>query len=64
MTQSDSKEQMDKADKGATKRSGETHSGSPNPADPSRTRSSEHKSDYGGDGGEPRTSPDTEQGED
>ena len=55
---------MDKTDKDATKHSGETHSGSPNPVDPSRIRSTEHKSGYGGEGGEPRTSSDTEQGED
>jgi hypothetical protein len=64
MARSDSKEQMDKTDQGAAKRSGETHSGTPNATDPPKNRSTEHKSGYGGDGGEPRTSPDTEQGED
>jgi hypothetical protein len=64
MARSDSKEHMDKTDQDATKRSGETHSGSPNPAEPDKTRSTEHKSGYGGEGGTPRTSSDTEQGED
>lgn len=64
MAHSHSKEHMNESDKDATKRSGETHSGTPNAADPSKTRSTEHKSGYGGDGGKPKTSSDTEKGED
>lgn len=57
MTRKDSKEHMDK-ESGADKRSGETHSGTPNPHDPNKERSTEHKSGYGGEGGAPRTSAD------
>ncbi len=64
MASSDSEEQMDKTGQDATKRSGETHSGTPNPVDPNKTRSTEHKSGYGGDGGEPRATPNTEKGKD
>jgi hypothetical protein len=64
MARDDSKEQLDKTDGGATKRSGQTHSGTPNAVDPNKARSTEHKSGYGGDGGEPRTSSDTEKSED
>ena len=64
MAHSGSKEQMDNTGKDATKNSGQTHSGTPNATDPPKTRSTEHKSGYGGDGGQPRESPDTEQGED
>ena len=64
MARTDSKEQMDNAGRDATQHSGETHSGNPNPAETNKARSTEHKSNYGGDGGEPRTSPDTEKGED
>ena len=42
----------------ATKRSGSTHSGTPNPGDPNDERSTEHKSGYGGETGQPRTSSD------
>ncbi len=56
MARNDSKEQPHKDEDHATKRSGETHSGTPNPNDPQNSRSTEHKSGYGGDGGEPRTS--------
>ncbi len=58
MTHKDSKEQMDTTGKDAETRSGETHSGTPNPTDPNKTLSTEHKSGYGGEGGEPRTSSD------
>ena len=57
MTHKDSKEHQDTSDK-ATKRSSETHSGTPNPEDPNNNRSTEHKSGYGGEGGAPRTSAD------
>ena len=58
MQTSDGKEQMNKENAGKTERSGETHSGTPNPDDPNKSRSTEHKSGYGGEGGEPRTSSD------
>jgi len=58
MTPRDSKEHMNKEDAARTRRSGETHSGTPNPDDPNKERSTEHKSGYGGEGGEPRTSSD------
>jgi hypothetical protein len=57
MTHKDSKEHMD-SESAPEKRSGETHSGTPNADDPNKTRSTEHKSGYGGEGGEPRTSSD------
>lgn len=57
MHRKDSKEHMNK-DVTPAKRSGETHSGTPNPVDPNKVRSTEHKSGYGGEGGEPRTSSD------
>ena len=41
----------------------ETRSGTPNPTDPNKMRSTEHKSGYGGEGGEPRTSSDKRQRE-
>jgi hypothetical protein len=40
----------------ATKRSGSTHSGTPNAEDPNNEHSTEHKSGYGGEAGQPRTS--------
>jgi hypothetical protein len=64
MARKDSEEQMDNPDNSATKRSGQTHSGTPNADNPAKTRSTEHKGGYGGDGGHPRTRPDIEQGED
>jgi hypothetical protein len=64
MARRDSGEQMDKSGKNAPKNSGSTNSGNPNPVNPNKARSTEHKSGYGGDGGEPRTSSDTEKGED
>ncbi len=57
MTHKDAKEHMDSGDS-PTKQSGDTHSGTPNPTDPSKTGSTEHKSGYGGEGGKPRTSSD------
>lgn len=59
MTRKDSKEQMNDKDGDALDQSGETHSGMPNPADPNAVRATGHKSGYGGEGGEPRTSSDT-----
>ena len=57
MTTRDSKEQMNKKSDARTEGSGETRSGTPNPQDdPAKSRSTEHKSGYGGEGGEPRTS--------
>ena len=61
MQPSDGKEQMNKKNADKTERSGETHSGTPNPEDPNKTRSTEHKSGYGGEGGEPRTSSDQQE---
>lgn len=58
MPTSDRKEQMSKDDADKTRQSGETHSGTPNPSDPNKSRVTEHKSGYGGEGGEPRTSSD------
>ena len=58
MSASEGKEQMNKKNEEKTERSGETHSGTPNPEDPNKSRSTEHKSGYGGEGGEPRTSSD------
>ena len=55
MTDRDSKEQMDNKEKNPVKRSEETHSGTPNAVDPNKKKSSEHKSGYGGERGEPRT---------
>ncbi len=58
MTGKDRKEHMNKTDDKASGTSGETHSGTPNPVDPNKARSTEHKSGYGGEGGKPRTSSD------
>lgn len=62
MTLEDSKEHNKKAGDEAIKRSGSTHSGTPNPGDPNDERSTEHKSGYGGEGGLPRKSSDESQG--
>lgn len=61
MASRDSKEQMDTTEKDPVKRSSETHSGNPNAVDPNDERSTEHKSGYGGEGGQPRTSSDDRQ---
>ena len=58
MARQDSKEQMDSDNKTAAENADETRSGTPNPTDPNRVRSDKHKSGYGGEGGEPRTSSD------
>ena len=58
MASKDSKEQRVSDKDKATSRSGETHSGNPNAVDPNDNRSTEHKSGYGGEGGEPRSSSD------
>lgn len=60
MSHNDSKEQMKNAGDKASTRSGETHSGTPNAENPNESRSNEHKSGYGGELGEPRTSSDPE----
>ena len=54
----DSKEQMKHDERDRVERSGDTHSGTPNAVDPNETRSTEHKSGYGGEAGKPRTSSD------
>ncbi len=59
MEHKESKEHQARAENKATKSSGETHSGSPNPEDHDKKHSTEHKSGYGGEGGEPRTGPET-----
>ena len=56
MAVDNTKERMDSEEKNPVERSKETHSGTPNAVDPNQERSTEHKSGYGGDGGEPRTS--------
>jgi hypothetical protein len=61
MTHRHSKEQMDTEDKDPVERSGDTHSGTPHADDPNNHRSTEHKSGYGGDGGNPRKSSDEKQ---
>jgi hypothetical protein len=58
MTRRDSKEQMGSDKNTPAENADETRSGTPNPTDPNKVRSTEHKSGYGGDGGEPRTSSD------
>jgi hypothetical protein len=55
MADRDSKEQMDIKEKDPVKRSEESHSVTPNAVDPNKKRSTEHKSGYGGERGEPRT---------
>lgn len=61
MTDRDAKEQMDTEEKDPVERSGESHSGMPNPVDPNDHRTDEHESGYGGNLGEPRTSSDQRQ---
>jgi len=56
MAVDNTKERMDSEEKDPVERSKETHSGTPNAVDPNQERTTEHKSGYGGDGGEPRTS--------
>lgn len=56
MTRKDAKEHMDTKEANPSQRSKDTHSGTPNPADPNGTRNNEHQSGYGGDGGDPKTS--------
>ncbi len=55
---------MDKAGHEAEGESARTHSGTPNPIDAGNGESSQHKSGYGGEGGAPRPSSDSEKGED
>lgn len=54
----DPKEHVNRTEKDSVGQSGETHSGTPNPEDPNKTGLTEHKSGYGGEGGEPKTSSD------
>lgn len=58
MTHQPDKEQMDTNTDDRTEKSGEMNSGTPNPEDSTKNRSTEHKSGYGGERGEPRTSSD------
>jgi hypothetical protein len=60
MTLNESKEHMNNEQKKQTG-SSETRSGNPNIVDPNKNRSTEHKSGYGGEGGEPRESSDKTQ---
>jgi hypothetical protein len=55
MARKDPKEHMNNTESNPEKRSGDTHSGTPNPVDPNKARSTEHKSGYGGEGGNPRS---------
>ena len=61
MTHRDSKEQMDSDRNTPAENAGETRSGTPNATDPNKMRSTEHKSGYGGEGGDPRKSSDQRQ---
>jgi hypothetical protein len=61
MTRKDAKEHMDTNETNPPRRSEDTHSGTPNPADPNHTRDNEHQSGYGGEGGDPKTSSDERQ---
>ncbi len=60
MTRRDSREQMDDRNRDGLEQSKKTHSGMPGPVHPNSV-STGHKSGYGGEGGEPRTSSDTRQ---
>ncbi|HVF38721.1 MAG TPA: hypothetical protein VM939_02400 [Gemmatimonadaceae bacterium] len=64
MTPRDMKERTDSDESDPTERAAETHSGTPNAVDPNDVRSTEHKSGYGGEGGDPRTSSETRQPKD
>jgi hypothetical protein len=61
MTRKGTKEQMDTKETDPVERSDDTRSGMPNAVDPNQERSTVHKSGYGGDRGEPRTSSDERQ---
>jgi hypothetical protein len=52
---------MDSKETDPAERAKETHSGTPNPADPNQHRNNEHQSGYGGEGGEPKSSSDERQ---
>ena len=56
MARQDSKEQIDSDQDTPVENAGDTRSGTPNPTDPNKMRSTEHKGGYGGEGGKPRTS--------
>ena len=58
MTSRHRKEHMDSNESNPEERSANTHSGTPNPADPNKFRNNEHQSGYGGEGGDPKTSSD------
>jgi hypothetical protein len=58
MTDRTSKEQVTTDDQSPAENADETRAGTPNPTDPNKLRSTEHKSGYGGEGGDPRTSSD------
>ena len=62
MVSKDAREHSEKSQTDKTARSGETHSGTPNPGDPNDDHATEHKSGYGGDRGLPRKSSDESQG--
>ena len=61
MTRQDNKRDADSDRNTPAENADETRSGTPNPTDPNKTRNTEHKSGYGGEGGEPRTSSDQRQ---
>lgn len=58
MTHRADKEQMDTDTDDRTKESGKMNSGTPNPEGSTEKHTTEHKSGYGGEGGEPRVSSD------
>jgi len=58
MTRRDPKEQMDSDENTPVENADDMRSGTPNPTDPNKMRSNVHKSGYGGEAGEPRTSSD------
>jgi hypothetical protein len=61
MTRKDAKEHMDTRETNPSRRSKDTHSGTPNPVDPNDTRNNEHQSGYGGEGGDAKSSSDERQ---
>ena len=58
MATHENKKQVDSDDANPAENADDTRSGTPNPADPNKLRDGEHKSGYGGEKGEPRTSSD------
>jgi hypothetical protein len=61
MTDNHSDQRKNAENEKGTADADDTRSGNPNPEDPNKHRSTEHKSGYGGDGGSPRHSSDSGQ---